>query len=264
VTPYRLSASAETIFSDLPVLDRVRRLVDAGFAIELWDWQRHDVRALAALPGADYAICTGSITGSMVHPDGVASYLDGVRRSVGAAADLGCPRLTLLPGRVGPGGEILHDVAKEPASRWASTYRALSEIANLAEQHGLTFCIENLNTKRDHPGAAISTVGQALALARAVGSPSIRVLLDLYHAQVEEGNLVALLREAIDFIGHVQVADVPGRHEPGTGEIRYEAIAQELNVLGYAGGVGLEAFPLDSDEAALAAFRSVFSQRGRP
>ena len=98
-----------------------------------------------------------------------------------------------------------------------------------------------------------------LALVEAVGSPGLRLMLDIYHAQIGEGNLVELVRRCGDLIGEVQVADVPGRCEPGTGEISYPAIARTLDEIGYRGTVGLEAFASGDSEVALTRFRDAFT-----
>jgi hydroxypyruvate isomerase len=99
----------------------------------------------------------------------------------------------------------------------------------------------------------------AVQLVAAVGSPNLRVLFDVYHAQVQQGNLIQLIHDYRDYIGYVHVADVPGRHEPGTGEINYPQVAKALRDVGYHGSVGLEAFPQEDDRRALARFREVFS-----
>jgi hydroxypyruvate isomerase len=98
-----------------------------------------------------------------------------------------------------------------------------------------------------------------MALVRAVDSPHLRMNLDLYHAQIGEGNLIELLREALPWVGEIQVADVPGRCEPGTGEINYPAVARALDDAGYEGVVGLEAWASGGSDDALAAFRDSFT-----
>jgi hydroxypyruvate isomerase len=98
-----------------------------------------------------------------------------------------------------------------------------------------------------------------MALVAAVGSPHLRMNLDLYHAQIGEGNLVRLVEAALPYVGEIQVADVPGRAEPGTGEIHYPAVAAALGRLGYTGVVGLEGWASGDPEAALERFRSAFT-----
>jgi hydroxypyruvate isomerase len=121
------------------------------------------------------------------------------------------------------------------------------------------FTLENLNAAVDHPGTPFARAADTLALVEAVGSPHVRMNLDLYHAQIGEGNLIELLERALPVIGEVQVADVPGRQEPGTGEINYAAIAAALRRLGYRGVVGMEAWASGDPDAALARFRAAFA-----
>ena len=123
--------------------------------------------------------------------------------------------------------------------------------------------LENLNTEVDHPGTPFARAADTLALVAAVGSPHLRMNLDLYHAQIGEGNLIELIRRAAPYVGEVQVADVPGRCEPGSGEVAWSAVARALDETGYDGVVALEAFAsrpgTTGSDDALAAFREAFS-----
>jgi len=131
-------------------------------------------------------------------------------------------------------------------------------LGDIAEQHDVVFSLEHLNIKLDHPGYPLANVEDAARLVREVDSPGIKLLLDLYHAQVQEGNLIELIREYHDIVGHIHVADVPGRHEPGTGEINYPQVVETLHEVGYDGVVGLEAFPKNDDYEAMNRFRDIF------
>ena len=127
---------------------------------------------------------------------------------------------------------------------WLAAAHTLDRVAALGERAGVTFCLENLNTAVDHPGVPFARAADTLALVEAVGRPGLRMMLDLYHAQIGEGNLIELLRRAGPLIGEIQVADVPGRCEPGSGEINYPAIAAALRGAGLPrhrrpGGMGL-------------------------
>jgi len=123
----------------------------------------------------------------------------------------------------------------------------------------VTFVLENLNTAVDHPGTPFAKAADCLALVEAVDSPALKLMLDLYHAQIGEGNLIELVRRCGPAIGEIQVADVPGRCEPGTGEINYPAIARALAEMGYDGTIGLEAFASSDSTLALERFRDAFS-----
>jgi hydroxypyruvate isomerase len=137
--------------------------------------------------------------------------------------------------------------------------RTLERIGELGGAAGMMFCVENLNTIVDHPGVPLARAKDTLALVEAVGHPNVRMMLDLYHAQIGEGNLIELVRRCGEAIGEIQVADVPGRCEPGTGEINYPAIAKALRDIGFTGTVGMEAWASGDSAGALEAFRSAFS-----
>jgi hydroxypyruvate isomerase len=258
VTP-NLSVCADTVFLELPFLDRVRAIRDAGFAVEFWQWLDRPIQEMAAIPGVRWTSFVGWIGGTALHPDGVQDFLDGVRRSLEVADRLGCARLILVTGELDDRARPVHPPASNPITRWATAYRAYSEAAELAAKAAVTYCLENLNTKVDHPGYELPTVADTAAIVDAVGSPNLRLLLDVYHAQIEEGNVVGLIEQYANRIGLVQVADVPGRHEPGTGELNYPRIAAALREAGYRGPIGLEAFPEGDSNVALRRFRDAFN-----
>ena len=161
---------------------------------------------------------------------------------------------------LGPNGEPgYHRIEENEITRWITAYKALERVAKLAEDGGVTLCLEHLNTKIDHIGYGIGRVNEAVSLVREVNSPNLKITLDLYHAQVEEGNVIELIREYIDDVGLVHVADSPGRHEPGTGEMHYGRIAQALNDAGYTGPVGFEGFPTGDSHEAMKVFRETFT-----
>lgn len=135
----------------------------------------------------------------------------------------------------------------------------LARVADRTEEEGVVFTLENLNQNVDHPGVPFGRAEAKLALVAAVNHPRLRLNLDLYHAQIGEGNLIELCRACQPWIGEIQVADVPGRCEPGSGEINYAGIAKALHNMGYDGPVGMEAFASDSPEVALADFRAAFT-----
>lgn len=263
---YTLAACAEMLFLDAPVQERARRIHDLGFAVEIWDWTRHDLAALERC-GAEFSSMTGYIRGSLTDEDGAAELLRTAEESVRAAARLGCPRLNLHGTGLDAKGLPARPAAGEPSGpMWIAACRTLTRLAGLGEQAGVTFTLENLNTAVDHPGVPFARAADTLALVAAVGRPGLRMNLDLYHAQIGEGNLIALLRRAhgLGLIGEIQVADVPGRCEPGTGEISYPAIARALAGLGYDGTVAMEAWASGDSGLALERFRSAFTPDASP
>jgi hydroxypyruvate isomerase len=244
---FTLAVCAEMVFRSLPVEERVRRIADLGFQVEIWDWTRHDIDKLVRT-GATFSSMTGYVTGTLADDEGADELVRTAEQSLPIAARLGIPRLNLHGTGLDGRGLPVKPTYEVTGAMWLKARHTLDRIADLGERAGVIFCLENLNTAVD-----------TMALVAAVGRPQVRMMLDLYHAQIGEGNLIDLLRRAAPFIGEIQVADVPGRCEPGTGEINYPAIAQALADIGYRGTVGLEAWASGDDELALDRFRSAFT-----
>ncbi len=259
---FTLAVCSETVYLDEPHLERVKRIHEAGFAVEIWDWTTKDPVALAGI-GATYTSMTGYVSGDLTTPEGAEALLVSAEESIGFARRIGAPSLNLHGTGLGEGGLPVAPVHVVTGEMWLAALRTLERVAALGERHGVRFVLENLNTEVDHPGTPFARAADTLALVSAVGSPHLRMNLDLYHAQIGEGNLIELTRRALPWIGEVQVADVPGRCEPGTGEVAWPAVARALAEAGYDGVVALEAFAsrpgISGSEAALGAFRSAFT-----
>ncbi|KAB0682754.1 TIM barrel protein [Aureimonas leprariae] len=256
--PFQLAVCAEMVFRDQPVTERLKRITDAGFIAEIWDWTKHDIKALAS-SGATFSSMTGYVTGTLADEAGADELLRTAAESIPIAKELRCPRLNLHG--TGLDGQGL-PVAKSEVvtgAMWLKAVDTLQRVADLGEKHGVTFVLENLNEAVDHPKTPFAKAADTIALVEAVNRPSLKLNLDLYHAQIGEGNLIELCRRALPLIGEIQVADVPGRHEPGTGEINYPAIARALDAMGYRGVVGLEAWPESDSDLALRRFRDAFT-----
>ena len=256
---FDLAVCAEMVLLDLPFVDRVRRIDELGFMVEIWDWTTKDIDALAGTD-ATFSSMTGYIEGNLTEPDGVEALLHTAEQSVAVAERLGCPRLNLHGTGLGAGGLPVDPVHEVTGAMWLAARDTLRRIAELGERSEVTFCLENLNTEVDHPGVPFARAADTLALMEAVDHPNLRLNLDLYHAQIGEGNLIELVRRCADWIGEVQVADVPGRCEPGTGEINYPAVAAALYDTGYRGPVAMEAWASGDDVRALERFRAAFSR----
>lgn len=253
----RLAASAEMIFTDLPFIERVERIHQAGFDVEIWDSRTKDIAALAAT-GARFSSMTGYSAGSLVEAATADLVVRTAEELIPAALELGVERLVVHPAELAD-GRAVRPQWRPDGSMWLTGARTLEKLGHLGERYGVTFCLENLNTMLDHPGIPLARARDTLALVAAVDHPKVKLMLDLYHAQLGEGNLIGLLETALPHIGEVQVADVPGRCEPGTGEINYPAIARALAGLGYDGTVGLEAYASGDSAEALRAFHDAFT-----
>ncbi|MBG6084325.1 TIM barrel protein [Zhihengliuella flava] len=255
---YRLAACAEMLFLDRPIVDRVRALDERGFEVEIWDWSGKDLPALAAT-GATFSSMTGYLRGDLITERGQAELIATARDSLAAAEVLDVPRLNLHGTGLGPDGLPVTPGERVSGGDWIRAADTLRRLGDLALDAGRTFMLENLNRAVDHPGTPFARAADTLELISAVDHPGVRLNLDLYHAQIGEGNLLSLVDRALPWVGEFQIADVPGRCEPGTGEIRYPAIAAALARHGYTGVIGLEGFASGDPEQALEAFREAFA-----
>lgn len=260
---FRLAVCAEMVYGQLPLIERVTRIHERGFGVELWDTRGRDISALAAT-GARFSSMSGYFGGSLIDPDGADEVLASAEKLIPTALELGVERMVVHPAELGEGGVAVRPVHRSTGQMWLTALRTLERLALLGEKHGVTFALENLNTIVDHPGIPLARAKDTLALVSGVDHPNVKMMLDLYHAQIGEGNLIELVRAALPWAGEIQVADVPGRFEPGTGEINYRAVAAALQDAGYSGVIGLEAGPsggdgLQAGDAALAAFRATFT-----
>jgi hydroxypyruvate isomerase len=255
---FELAVCAEMVFRHLPFIDRVKKITDLGFHVEIWDWTKHDIAALQKT-GASFSSMTGYIEGDLITPDGAKRLIQTAEQSIEVARRLHCPRLNLHGTGLDGKGLPVKPTPVVTGAMWLAAARTLSQIAELGRRADVVFCLENLNTEVDHPGVPFAKAADTLALVKAVDSPHVRLNLDLYHAQIGEGNLIELTRTALPFVGEIQVADVPGRCGPGTGEINYPTIARALVEAGYRGVVAMEAWASGVDELALRRFREAFT-----
>ena len=257
MTLFTLSVCAEMVFLELPFIERVKRIHQLGFGVELWNWQNKDIPALAAT-GARFTSMTGYLSGNFTDDREIASLLASAEVSLGVAEQLGCPSLNLHGTGLNDKGLPVKPVEVVTGAMWLKAASTLEKLAAMAERAGKVFTLENLNTAVDHPGTPFAKASEVLALVEAVNSPHLRINLDLYHAQIGEGNLIELVKRAGSAIGEIQVADVPGRQEPGTGEINYRAIANALRAMNYQGVVAMEGWASGDSETALMRFKEQF------
>jgi hydroxypyruvate isomerase len=256
--PFTLAVCSEMVFLDLPIEERIRRIHALGFQVEIWDWTRKDLDALVAT-GATFSSMTGYVRGNLTDPDDADELIRTAEESIRVAERLRCPRLDLHGTGLDEHGLPVTPAHEVTGAIWLAALRTLERIAELGERAGVTFCLENLNTEVDHPGVPFARAADTVAMVEAVGHPNLRLMLDLYRAQIGEGNLIRLIERASSLIGEVQVADVPGRCEPGTGEINYPAIAAAMHRVGFSGTVGLEAWASGDSTEALERFREAFT-----
>ena len=179
-------------------------------------------------------------------------FLREIEESVEVAKRVNATWMTVVPGHV--------DLRLDMGYQTAHVVEALRRASDILEPHGLVMVLEPLNP-RDHPGLFLKKIPQAYEICRAVGSPACKILDDLYHQQITEGNLIPNMDAAWDEIAYFQIGDNPGRKEPTTGEINYRNVFRHINSKGFTGVLGMEHGNMmpgrEGEEALIAAYREV-------
>ncbi|PRY74497.1 hydroxypyruvate isomerase [Yoonia maritima] len=257
--PFQLAVCAEMLWPEKAIDWRAARLTERGLGVGLWNYPDHDLTKLAAV-GANYTIMNGYLEGRLADDEGADILLQSAYETAQIGKNLGVDRLNLHGTGLGDGGIPIwqHDVVDGPM--WLKARDTLNRICDMAEAEGVVFTLENLNGL-DHPGCPFGSTADVLALVSSINRPQLRINLDLYHTQIGEGDLARWCEKCLPWIGEVQVADNPGRCEPGTGEINYHGVANALDKLRYNGPVGMEAFALGDSDAAVDAFVNAFTLR---
>lgn len=184
---------------------------------------------------------------SLVDPAQHAEFIEAVRDSIAASQQVGSPPLIVASGFTRDG--------VPRAEQRAAAVKALTEAAQLAETAGVELLIEPLNTRVDHPGMFLHDTREALDIIEEVGSQHIKLLFDVYHSSVMDESLEGVLRGRMHLVRHVQIADLPGRNEPGTGQLNWSDVLQRLKALGYQQAIGLEYKPTLPSLQSLASAR---------
>ncbi len=234
----RLSVCVEMIFKPLPFLERLEAVARSGCpAFEFWRWQDKDLAAIGEKKdalGLELA-AFGAAGGTLLDPANHQRYWETFAQAAEWARKLRCPNLIVTT------GNALPDVPRE--QQWEALRRGLEGVAAQAAAAGVIAVLEPLNTKVNHPGYFLDHGVEAFRLIEEINHPALRVLYDIYHMQIMDGDIIQTIVTNIDKIGHFHVADVPGRHEPGTGELNYANILRRIDETGYRGFVGLEYHP---------------------
>lgn len=241
----RFDANLTMLFTELPFLDRFKAAAEAGFtAVEFlfpYEYSKSDLIAalegnglsvvLHNLPAGDWA---GGERGIACHPDRTAEFRAGVEDAIEYATALDCPQVNCLAGIL-PAG-VTADAAR------STLIENLRYAAEKLEAAGIGLLLEPVNS-RDIPGFFVDRSSMALEIISATDSRNLKLQYDIYHSQVMEGDLANTMERELSRIGHIQLADNPGRHEPGTGEINYPYLFRRLDELGYNGWIGCEYKP---------------------
>jgi hydroxypyruvate isomerase len=254
-------ACIETLYTELPFLARFEAAKKDGFEfVEFWSWTEKDLDAIkesASRANIKINGFNGGADFSLIDPDQKKNYLEFLKRSVDAAQKIGALSITILSNALDVSGKVINDYTRLSGTvKKCSMFGALLECAEIAEKSGISMNLEALNVITDHVGNFLIHTSDAAEMTRLIGSPKLKILYDVYHMQLSEGNLCGNISAFIDQIGHIHVADVPGRHVPGTGEINYSHLFAYLEKLGYTGCVGYELFPKTTTAAAVKAIMS--------
>lgn len=255
------SACIDAMYTEVPFLDRFQAAKDDGFDyVEFWGWTDKDISAVhRAAEKAGIPICgfNGDADYSLVDPTHKERYLAFLKESLAVAKRLGARSVTIHSNALGDQGRVVnHYENLSDTVKICSMYDMLLRCAELAEDSGIHMNLEPLNIVTDHVGNFLETTQMAAEMTQLIGSPMLHILYDVYHMQLNEGNLCNHIKKYVGQFGHVHVADVPGRHEPGTGEINYKNIFACLESCGYSGIVGYELFPAHTTAEAVKSIMS--------
>ena len=235
----RLAVCIDALFSDVPFEERPAKVKAAGLdAFEFWGWRGRDMDRLARIReelGMEVAGLACDTGGPLVAPGSAQRIIAPLKDTLATARKLGCRQI------IAAVGNELTDVPR--AQQHRNCVEAFRAAAPLCEDADVTLSIETLNVLVDHKGYYLATSEEGFRMVDAVASPRVRLLFDIYHQQITEGNLIANITANLGKIAHFHVADVPGRHQPGTGEIHYLNVFRAIAAHGYTGFLGLEMWP---------------------
>jgi len=249
----KFAANLTMMFNEVDFLDRFQAAAEAGFeAVEYlfpYDFDKEDIVArlqqfgltqvLHNLPAGDWS---AGERGIAIFPDRAEEFRAGVERAIDYATALGCPQINCLAG-IAPNGI-------DGKTLRATFIENIAYAAAKLGDAGIRLLIEPINT-RDIPGFFLTTTRQALDILAEVGSDNLFIQYDIYHMQIMEGDLAPTIDAYLGQIPHMQLADTPGRHEPGTGEINYPFLFDHIDRTGYDGWIGCEYKPAGKTEDGL-------------
>lgn len=244
-----LSACIEMLFSEVPFYDRFKAAHDAGCgAVEFWGWSGKDIGkikelkseyklsiAAMSLDARDPSVKERFAKKAMLYKDSAESFCAALEESITVAKELDIRTIICTT------GQERNDTTRY--EQHANVVRCLKKAGPYCEDAGITLVLEPLNVLANHRGYFLPSSYEAFEMIDEAGQPNIKVLYDIYHQQISEGNLIPTISANIDNIGHFHSADVPGRFEPGTGEINYRHVFAAIEKAGYKKYVGVEAFP---------------------
>ena len=258
----KFGACIDTLYTEYPWWDRFKAAQENGFDyVEFWDWRSIDLKKTkyyADLAGIRISGFNGDADYSLVDPSHRTDYLAFLKQSIAAARMLNAPSVTIHSNALGKSGLVVnHYCNLSHTVKLCSMFDMLREAVKIAEDNDIFLHLEALNVYTDHVGNFLETTQMGAEIVRMINSPKLKLLYDVYHMQINEGRICETLCNYIDCIGHVHIADSPGRHEPGTGEINFSHVLSYLQQLDYQGIVGCELFPATDTATAVRAIMQV-------
>ncbi|MEX0677255.1 MAG: TIM barrel protein [Pirellulales bacterium] len=247
-TPHtKFAVNVEMWWSKLPFIERLKNAAALGFpAVEFWPYEGKDIDAVARACGElnlEIAQFTAwGFTPGMNDLKNHDRLVKKIEESCQIARRLKCPMMTVV------GGNDQRGMTQ--AQMHENIITGLKRIAPIAGEHEVILILESMNIRVDHKGHCLYGSPDAVRICREVNSKFVKINWDLYHMQISEGDLCGHLKDGFDQVGYLQLADHPGRHEPGTGEIHYPRVLRQAYELGYRGYVGLECTPATTELAA--------------
>lgn len=254
--------------------DKIRKVAALGYqAVEFWFWDHEfDGKDLIPTPKnideiasivSDLGIqvndivvnsSDGAIGGSLTNIKNKDQYLARLEETIAIAKKLHCSKLITCTGNITDGIPM--------EAQMESVILLLTEAGKIAEREGMTLLLEALNSAIDHPGYFLTSSKTGFDIVKQINSPGLKLLFDIYHMQVMEGDLVNSIRNNIGYIGHFHAANLPGRNELYSGEINYRFVLNEIDKTGYEGYVGLEYFPVGNSASSLKKTQEFLSSTG--
>lgn len=255
------SICIEKLFLDVPFYERFAKVRKAGFDyIEFGSWEQHDTHRIRDLL-LEHRLKLGCFSGdkdyNLIDPAHCKEFIAYLKRSVEVAHFLDCENLVLHSNALAEEGRMCTGGSEQnERTKIACAAKNLAEAAKIAADGGVTLQLEPVSTYAK-PGYFMTTSASAGDIIRVIDSPHLKLLYDVYHMQLMEGDLVNTIRKNADIIGYIHIGDVPGRHEPGTGEINYGYLKQVLfDELHYSGIVAFELSPLTTMERCIEAMHA--------
>ena len=243
------AVNIEMTWGNLPVPERLRKVAEAGFThYEFWPWRNKDIDAMVK-QNAELGLIPSQFSAfwGITNPQRKPEFLQAIKDAIPVAKKLGVKKMCVVA------GETTDSLSIDDQNK--AVIEALKAAAEIVGPEDIMIILEPLNVLVNHPRQLIVTSKHGAEILRAVGSPHVKMLFDCYHQQISEGNLTGNIQKYKDLIGYFQIADHPGRHEPGTGEVNWGHVLRVIHDIGYRDAIGMELSPKRDALVALRAVR---------